>query len=91
MPTCVPIREIRDTAAFADRVASSHEPIFVTRNGKDAFVAISGSSYDELARAKAESRLLERMLLAEEERAVGVTTDFFADLEELGAKHGLQG
>ena len=89
MPTCVPIRDIRDTAAFAERVAKSPDPIVVTKNGKDAFVALSGSSYDELARSRAESRLLERILLAERERAEGVTTDFFADLDELGAKYGL--
>lgn len=91
MPTCVPIREIRDTAAFAERVAASPEPIIVTRNGKDSFVAIRGDRYDELAAASAESRLLARMLLAETERAEGVTTDVLSDLEELSAKYGIQG
>ena len=89
MSTCVPIRDIRDTVAFAERVASSDGPVYVTKNGKEAFVALSSSCYEDLARSKAESRLLTRVLLAEEERSEGITTDFLADVEELGMKYAL--
>ena len=40
MPTAVPIRDLKNTAAFARLVDESPEPITVTKNGYDKFVAM---------------------------------------------------
>ena len=89
MTICVPIRDLRDTAAFADRMATAEEPVIVTKNGADAFVALSNVQFSELQASQAESRLFARILVAEAERAAGIMTDLHEDVAELRAKYGL--
>ena len=45
MPKCVPIKDIRDTAAFSELVEKSPEPITVTKNGYDQFVVIRSACW----------------------------------------------
>lgn len=45
MTTCVPIRDMKNTAAFTALVESSEEPITVTKNGYDTFVVMKASDY----------------------------------------------
>ena len=40
MPSCVPISDIKDTVAFSRKVATAGEPVIVTKNGYEQFVAI---------------------------------------------------
>ena len=89
MPTCVPTKELRDTAGFAELVATSSEPVCVTKNGYAAFVAMRNEDYDELRRADARANLYRRMLLAEREREAGLTTDLSADIANLRDRYGL--
>lgn len=89
MPVCVPVKDLRDTSAFLELVESSASPVTVTRNGYDQFVAIRSKDYDELCRQAARNRLLERMLIAEHERAEGKTVDAKEEIAELRARYGL--
>lgn len=38
MPICAPIRDMKDTAAFAETVHAAQVPAIVTKNGKKALV-----------------------------------------------------
>ena len=43
MSLCVPIKDLRDTAAFDEMVSTSPTPVIVTKNGYDRFVSADGS------------------------------------------------
>ena len=47
MPYCVPIKDLKDTAAFAKMVKETDHPIFVTKNGREEFVVMSTGVYHE--------------------------------------------
>ena len=89
MATCVPIRDLRDTAAFDAMMEASTAPVTVTKNGYDRFVCVRSADFGRYEEADARARLLERMLLAEEERAAGHSFDAREALAELRARHGL--
>lgn len=73
MPTCVPIKDMRDTSAFLELVdGEAPRPVIVTKNGHDRFVAISSAEYDRLretedalALAQERLRLYEALLASE--------------------------
>lgn len=87
--TSVPVRDLRDTAAFTRFVEQASEPIIVTKNGYRAFTALNNDVFDRLWAADAENKLLTRMLLAQQERAAGETSDLLADIAELEAQYDL--
>ena len=89
MATCVPIKDLRNTAAFDELVANSPTPITVTRNGYDRFVCMRSDEFDKMQRSNAEAKLMARMQIAEYEHKHGLERDAFEALEELGAKYGL--
>ena len=89
MATCVPIRDLRDTAAFDAMIEASAAPVTVTKNGYDRFVCIRSADFERYEQADARARLLEHMLLAEEERAAGRAVDAREALSRLRAQHGL--
>lgn len=89
MPTCVPIKDLRDTAAFSELVEKSAEPITVTKNGYDQFVVIRSSDYDELRDLQAKARIMERMLVAERERATNAHVDAKESIASLRSRYGL--
>lgn len=89
MPKCVPIKDLRDTAAFSELVEKSPEPITVTKNGYDQFVVIRSRDYDELRDLQAKARIMERMLVAERERAAGAHTDAKEAIDSLRSRYGL--
>ena len=89
MATCVPIKNLRDTAAFLELVRTSPEPITVTKNGYDEFVAIRSDDYADMRRAESYYKLMARMAVAEQESVRGLGRDAFEALEDLGARHGL--
>ena len=45
MSVCVPIKDHKDTAAFARTVESNNEPVVVTKHGQAAFVSLSREVY----------------------------------------------
>ncbi len=89
MPICVPIKDLRDTAAFDEMVATSVSPITVTKNGYDRFVCVKSSDFSRWEQADARARLLERIMLAERERINGKHEDAFEITDSLREKYGL--
>lgn len=89
MPTCVPIKDLRNTAAFDEMVASSSSPIIVTKNGYDRFVCIKSSEFSQWEQAEARAKLLERIMISEHERAENLSTDALKATESLRTKYGL--
>ncbi len=75
MPVCVPVRDMKDAAAFAALVESECD-VAVTNNGHVVMHCISSDQYrvmqDEIAKAK----LLSRMMLAEDEISQGDYSDY---------------
>ena len=89
MAICVPIKDLRDTAAFDEMVATSASPITVTKNGYDRFVCVKSSEFDRWEQADARARLLERIMISERERTQGLGSDAFEAAESLKAQYGL--
>ena len=89
MPKCVPIKDMRDTADFARLVETSPEPIIVTKNGYDQFVVLRSDDYEKLCQESARAQLMERMLLAEKERAEGKSIDAYESIENIKKHYGL--
>ena len=89
MPTCVPIKDLRDTASFDKMVSSSSSPIIVTKNGYDLFVCVKSSDFARWEQADARARLLERIMISEHERTEGLHFDAFEATAALKEKHGL--
>ena len=89
MSLCVPIKDLRDTAAFDEMVTSSPTPIIVTKNGYDRFVCVTSSDFNRWEQAEARARLLERIMIAERERTEGKGVDAFKATESLREKYGL--
>lgn len=89
MPTCVPIKDMRDTVAFADLVENAPGPITVTKNGYDQFVVIRSKDFDAMQQNEAKAKILERMLRAERERATGQHVDATESIAALREKYGL--
>lgn len=57
MSVCVPIKELKDTAAFAEKVESLDEPVVVTKHGREAFVSMSVEVYEGMRRKAALAEL----------------------------------
>lgn len=89
MPTCVPIKDLRNTAAFDEMVANSESPIIVTKNGYDRFVCVKSSDFNRWEQAETRARLLERIMISERERTLRQSVDAFTATESLKAKYGL--
>ncbi len=85
----VPIKDLRDTAAFDEMVTNSSAPIIVTKNGYDRFVCIKSSDFNKLEQANARACLFERIVVSEHERTEGLDTDAFEATRKLKAKYGL--
>ena len=75
MPTCVPIRDMKDTAKFTELVESSASPIIVTRNGYDAFVVMRSDEFESMQQEVAKAQLLTRIAQANAEWAAGDYVD----------------
>lgn len=89
MSPCVPIKDLRDTAAFDEMVTASPTPVVVTKNGYDRFVCVKSSDFSRWEQAEARARLLERIMISERERAEGLSVDAFEATAALKEKYGL--
>jgi tetrapyrrole methylase family protein/MazG family protein len=83
MTLCVPIKDLRDTAAFDEMVSTSPTPVIVTKNGYDRFVCVKSSDFKQWEQAEARARLLERIMISERERAEGKSADAFEVTESV--------
>lgn len=89
IPTCVPIRDMKNTAAFTALVDEAPTPITVTRNGYDAFVVMRSEEYEALQLELARARLLSRMSQAEAEYAAGDYLDGKEFTGKMRSEYGL--
>lgn len=89
MTLCVPIKDLRDTAAFDEMVASSPTPVIVTKNGYDRFVCVKSSEFSRWEQAEARARLLERIMISERERSEEKHVDAFDATKQLRDKYGI--
>lgn len=89
MPTCVPIRDMKDTAKFTELIESAQGPVTVTRNGYDAFVVMRSDEYEAMQQEVAKAQLLSRMAIADVELAEGDYADGADFTAKVRAQHGL--
>ncbi|WP_019239316.1 MULTISPECIES: type II toxin-antitoxin system prevent-host-death family antitoxin [Enorma] len=89
MATCVPISELKDSAAFSKKVAQAGEPVIVTKNGYEQFVVIDANLFREFRR-ETPAEHLERLLQeADRDIRAGRISDMSAGIEVIRAKYGL--
>ena len=89
MPSCVPISDIKDTAAFSRKVATAGEPVIVTKNGYEQFVAIDADLFRSYRKETPEEHLERLLSEADRDIAAGGISDMRADLEQMKAAYGL--
>lgn len=68
MTTCVPISELEDAAAFSRKVAVAGEPVIVTKNGYEEFVALDPQLFKTYRKETPEEEL--ERLLSEADRDI---------------------
>lgn len=88
MAICVPVRDMKDTAAFASLVAREND-VTVTRNGYEAMHCLSDERYRFMQEEAAKVKLLSRMLVAERERTAGKASDYISFASSLRNEYGL--
>lgn len=89
MATCVPISDLKDSAAFAEKVARAGEPVIVTKNGYEKFVVIDADLFREY-RHETPAEHLERLLQeADRDIRAGRVSDMRAGLSEIRERYGL--
>lgn len=88
MSICVPVRDMKSTAAFAELVQKERD-ITITKNGYDSFHCLSNEEYSLLQEEAAKAKLLSRLLLAETEIEKGkyqALDEFISSVKDV---HGL--
>ncbi|MDY4041790.1 MAG: type II toxin-antitoxin system Phd/YefM family antitoxin [Collinsella sp.] len=88
MATCVPVRDMRDTAAFTELVDREGD-VIVTKNGYTAMHCLSDGAYRLAMEEVAKARLLSRIMLAQEEIDDGLGEPIEDALATIRADHGL--
>ena len=89
MATCVPISELKDSAAFAEKVSRAGEPVIVTKNGYEKFVVIDADLFREYRRETPEEHLERLLQEADRDIRAGRVSDMREGLSEIRAKYGL--
>lgn len=87
--TCVPMKDLKNTAAFTRTVQSASGPVFVTKNGSEAFVSMSMECYEALLEDAARSRLYLAIEQGEADIAAGRTQDAHEAIAQLRDRYGL--
>lgn len=75
MSACIPIKDLKDTATFTQKVEQAEDPITVTRNGYDVFVVMKTDEYESMRQEIVKTHLMARMMQAERELAAGRYAD----------------
>ena len=65
MPTCVPVKDMRDTANFLKLIKGVARPVVVTKNGYDECVVMTSAEYERLVQAEERAQLYLALLEAE--------------------------
>lgn len=88
MATCVPVRDLKDTSHFLSIVEGAGGPVTVTRNGRDALIAMTPEMYDGLLNELEHERLMRRLDRAEAELVAGDYVDGPSFMDDLLVKYG---
>ena len=56
---CIPIRDLKNTAAISEMCKKSADPIFVTKNGYNDMVIMSAEVYDRIRLVSVYEKLME--------------------------------
>lgn len=88
MTTCVPVRDMKNTAEFAELVERERN-VTVTRNGYELMHCLSGEEYRLIQEEAAKAKLLSRMMLAEREYETGAFSDYDEFAHDLRDRYGL--
>ena len=83
MPYCVPIKDLKDTAAFAKMVKETDHPIFVTKNGREEFVVMSTGVYHEETVDPARRRFYAFLERSQADADAGRVMDAFEFLQQM--------
>ena len=82
---CIPIRDLKNTAAVSEMCKKSAAPIFVTKNGYNDMVIMSAEVYDRIRLVSVYEKLME----AEADIEDGRVLEGSASLRRLREKYGL--
>ena len=82
---CIPIRDLKNTAAVSEMCKKSAAPIFVTKNGYNDMVIMSAEVYDRIRLVSVYEKLME----AEADIEEGCVLEGSASLRRLREKYGL--
>ena len=82
---CIPIRDLKNTAAVSEMCKKSAAPIFVTKNGYNDMVIMSAEVYDRIRLVSVYEKLME----AEADIEEGRVLEGSASLRRMREKYGL--
>ena len=82
---CIPIRDLKNTAAISEMCKKSAAPIYVTKNGYNDMVIMSAEVYDRIRLVSVYEKLME----AEADIEEGRVLEGSASLRRLREKYGL--
>lgn len=67
---CIPIRDLKNTAAISEMCKKSAEPIYITKNGYEDMVIMSIEVYDRIRLVSVYEKLMEAEADIEEGRVM---------------------
>ena len=82
---CIPIRDLKNTAAISEMCKKSAAPIYVTKNGYNDMVIMSAEVYDRIRLVS----VYEKHMEAEADIDEGRVMEGSASLRKLREKYGL--
>ena len=82
---CIPIRDLKNTAAISEMCKKFAAPIYVTKNGYNDMVIMSAEVYDRIRLVSVYEKLME----AEADIDEGRVMEGSASLRKLREKYGL--
>ena len=82
---CIPIRDLKNTAAISEMCKKSAEPIYITKNGYEDMVIMSTEVYDRIRLVSVYEKLME----AEADIEEGRVMEGSASLRKVREKYGL--
>ena len=82
---CIPIRDLKNTAAVSEMCKKSAEPIYITKNGYEDMVIMSTEVYDRIRLVSVYEKLMEAEADIEEDRVM----EGSASLRKLKEKYEL--
>ena len=83
--TCIPIRDLKDTAGISQMCHATNEPITITKNGYEDMVIMSAEVYDRIRLYSVYEKLME----AERDIANGKVSDAFDAMSTVRSKYGV--